>query len=110
MKLLKKLALAIVILLALAYTISYAGKQGWLQNTPLKNLNYEQLGVLDQENVEQAQTLAERAKETSEHMQQILGDKVQIDEQEKEKSLHEKTLEYARYLYCRQVVEDWEKE
>lgn len=108
MKLLKKLVLAVVILLALAYAISYAGKQGWLKNTPLKDLNYEQLNVFEQENVEQAQTLTERAKETGEHVQQILGEKVQVDEDEKEKSLHEKTLEYARYLYCQQVVEDWE--
>jgi hypothetical protein len=109
MKLIGKIAIAIVILLAITYGISYAGTQGWLEKTPLKNWDYGQLNVFEKGTIDQTKVLTERAKETGEHVQQILGDTVQVDEQGKEKPLHEKTIEYARYLYCKQVVNDWEK-
>ncbi len=102
-----KSAIAITVIL---YGFYFAGSQGWLENTPFKDTDYEQFNFLQQENLEQTQVLTERAQETSGHIQKILGDKVEVDEGEKEKALHEKTAEYARYLYCKQVVEDWEKE
>lgn len=79
-----------------------------MEGTPLQNLDYENLNPLKKENVEQTQVLTERAKETTEHVQQILGDKIQVDEEKQDKAIHEKAIEYTRYLYCRQVVDDWE--
>ncbi len=108
MKTLGKITLIIVGLIAISYAVSYAGKQGWLANTPLKDLNYDQLDLLEKENLKQTKVLTERAKDTGEHVQKILGDTVEVDEKNTNKSLHEKTLEYAKYLYCKQVVNDWE--
>lgn len=108
MKLAGKIAVIVAILLALIFGLYFAGSQGWLQNTPLRNVPYEKMGLFSQQNVEQAKELTDRAKETGEHVQQILGETVEADDKRKEKALHEKTIEYARYLYCKQVVEDWE--
>lgn len=108
MKLIGKILITAGIILAIVYVVYFAGTQGWLKNTPLKNFDYEQLNFLSQESVEQTKVLTERAKETGEHVQHILGDKVEVDEERKEKALHEKTIDYARYLYCKQVVTDWE--
>ena len=113
MKLLGKILLLALAGLGLVFLVYFAGSKGWLKNTPLKNLDYEQLNFISQENLNQAQVLSERAKETTEHVQQILGDKIAVDEQadseKKEKAIHEKAIEYTRYLYCKQVVEDWEE-
>ncbi|KUK79091.1 MAG: hypothetical protein XD95_0617 [Microgenomates bacterium 39_7] len=108
MKLFGRLVLIVIAILALLYAVYYAGTMGWLEGTPLQTLNYESLNPFKKENVEQTQVLTQRAKETTEHVQQILGDKVKIDEEKQEKAIHEKAIEYTRYLYCQQVVEDWE--
>jgi hypothetical protein len=108
MKLFGRLILIAVVILALFYAVYHAGRMGWLDGTPLEAFNYEQLNLFKKENVEQTQVLTQRAKETTEHMQQILGDKVQVDEEKQEKAIHEKAIEYTRYLYCKQLVEDWE--
>ncbi len=110
MKLIGKIIITILVILAILYGIYFAGTQGWLVNTPLKDLDYNMFNFLQQENLEQTKVLTDRAKETGEHVQQILGDQVEVDEDQAKKPLHEKTIEYARYLYCKQVVEDWENE
>ena len=109
MKSLGKIISTIVVIALILYGIYFAGSQGWLNNTPLKDLNYEQFNLLRQENLDQTKVLSDRAKETSEHVQQILGEQVEVDQTTKEKALHEKTIEYARYLYCKQVVESWDQ-
>ena len=40
----------------------------------------------------------------------VLGDFIQVNEKDSEKKLYEKTLDQAQYLYCKQVVEQWEKD
>lgn len=40
----------------------------------------------------------------------VLGEFIQVNEQNSEKKLYEKTLDQAQYLYCKQVVEQWEKQ
>ena len=112
MKLLGKILLLALAGLGLVFLLYFAGSKGWLKNTPLKNLDYEQLNFISSENLEQAQMLSERAKETTGHVQQILGDKIEVDEQaesqKKDKAIHQKAIEYTRYLYCKQVVDEWE--
>lgn len=112
MKLLGKILLLVLAGLGVLFLLYFAGSKGWLKNTPLKNLDYEQFNVLSQNGLEQAQVLSERAKETTGHLQQILGDKIEVDEQaesqKKNKAIHEKAIEYTRYLYCKQVVDEWE--
>lgn len=52
-------------------------------------------------------SLGERSRVIQETVSQIMTTAVKTDETDK--PLTEKALEYGRYLYCKQVVEDWEK-
>ncbi len=112
MKLVRKLFFFCLIIIIGVGSLYFASTKGWLNGTPLENISFDKIGFLNQENIEQTQVLTERAKETSTHVQQILGESIVVDEQatdeKKEKAIHEKTLEYVKYLYCKQVVEDWE--
>ena len=108
MKLISRLLVIAAVIIVLLYALNFTGAKGWLEGTPLQNIDYESLNPIKKENVEQTQVLTERAKETTEHIQQILGDKIEVDEESKDKAIHEKAIEYTRYLYCRQVVDDWE--
>jgi hypothetical protein len=56
----------------------------------------------------QLQTLTQRAGEVSQHAQNVLGTSIQVNEGVK-KPIHESALEYGRYIYCKQVVMDYEK-
>ena len=51
--------------------------------------------------------LTERSTVLKDTVSQIAKEAVKVDDQEK--PLTEKALEYGRYLYCKQVVEDWER-
>lgn len=104
----KKVLNIVLIALIVLVALYFAGEQGWLRNTPLKNFDHRQLNIFSQQASDQTKVLTSRAKETSSHIQNILGDKVEVDEEQADKALHEKTIEYARYLYCRQIVEEWE--
>lgn len=57
---------------------------------------------------EQGSTLLTRSQEMIGHVQKVLGDYVEVNEEEQQKSLGEKTLEYAKYQYCKQVVQEYE--
>ena len=105
----KLLNLALIAVIALI-AIYFAGEKNWLKNTPLKNFDHQQLNIFSQEASDQTKVLTSRAKETSEHVQKILGDNIEVNEAQKDKPLHEKTIEYARYLYCKQVVEDYQRQ
>ncbi len=109
MKGLTKILFFVFLLLTIAYGLYFAGKQGLLEGTPLEEINHEKLNVFGDKNLEQTETLGNRAQETGKHIQKVLGQTVEADEEKKDKPLHEKTIEYARYLYCKQVVENWEK-
>lgn len=65
----------------------------------------------------QVGNLVSRSQPTITHVQTVqkqtgavLGDFIQVNEKDSEKKLYEKTLEQAQYLYCKQVVEQWESE
>ncbi len=51
--------------------------------------------------------LTERSTVLKNTVSQIAAEAVKVDDQDK--PLTEKALEYGRYLYCKQVVEDWER-
>jgi hypothetical protein len=109
MKNLPRIVGSIAIIFGLIYGLYYAGTQGWLANTPLKNFDYEKLNFLSQTNLDQTKVLSSRVKEAGEHVQEVLGDQIEVDEAAEKKPLHEKTIEYARYLYCQQVVNEYEQ-
>ncbi len=113
MKLLIRLAIILAFLMLGLYALAYANDREWLKNSPFGLFQLAKPPQLGQDAWEQTQILGERAKETTQHVQRVLGETVKIDQEgsraQKEKAIHEKTLEYAQYLYCQQVVTDWEK-
>lgn len=86
--------------------VYWAGETGKLAHTPFKNLNHKKLNIFSDEDVKQAQVLSSRVQESKQHVQKVLGENIEAEEEQG--SLQGRTLEYARYLYCKQVVEDWE--
>lgn len=58
---------------------------------------------------EELKTLTERGKVAVEEAQKVLGKAIEVDEASN-KATHEKALEYAKYLYCQQVVLEWEEQ
>lgn len=52
-------------------------------------------------------TVGVRGKEVSTHAQKVLGASVTVNENE-ESSLHNRAFEYGRYLYCQQVISEYE--
>ena len=106
----KKLLNLVLVVIIVIVAIYFAGEQGWLNKTPLKNFDHQQLNVFSQQASEQTKVLTSKAKETGEHVQKVLGDNIEVNEAGQEKPLHEKTIEYARYLYCKQVVETYENQ
>lgn len=57
---------------------------------------------------EELKTLTERGKVAVEEAQKVLGTVIEVDDTS-DKAAHEKALEYGKYAYCKQVVEEWEK-
>jgi len=55
----------------------------------------------------QLKTLAEKGQLFSEQAGQVLGEAVKASDQEQ--PLTDKAFEYGQYLYCQQVVDEWNK-
>lgn len=53
--------------------------------------------------------LTKRTVEVSKHAGNVLGSSVQPASQEDVTPVHEKAFEYGKYIYCKQVVADYEK-
>lgn len=77
--------------------------------TPLNNLDQEKLETAFSDASSQLKVLSARGQETGVMSSQVLGDFIQVNEEDNEKSTSEKALEYGRYLYCQQVVKEWEE-
>jgi len=107
MKIIKKLLLFSLVIIVFEVGLYGAKIKGYLKNTPIDQLTTEELKFFSEDAKKQAQILTDRAKETGDHIQQVLGESIQINEKDG-KPVHQKTLEYGRYLYCQQVVKEWE--
>ncbi len=53
-------------------------------------------------------TLAERGVSLASESGELLDNVVSVNQEEASKSLTERTINYAQYRYCKQVVETWE--
>jgi hypothetical protein len=62
----------------------------------------------NQDAEQQLATLTDRGQEVSNEIGKVLGEYVQVNEKEEDKALHEKAFEYGQYLYCQQVIKEYE--
>ncbi len=54
-------------------------------------------------------TLSQKTTEVGKHAGNVLGSSVTAATQEDATPIHEKAFEYGKYIYCKQVVDDYEK-
>jgi hypothetical protein len=85
-------------------------------------VNQESLAEFTESASLELQTLAERAQEVGGHAQNVLGSAIQrsddgslqnplenaVQPSTDQAPLHERALEYGRYLYCQEVVKSYE--
>ena len=94
---------AVIGLLAVGYV--YASQRGLL--SPNTSGIPTEINTLQGNIGEQFSVLSSRAQELGGHVQNVLGNSVQVDKQS-EQSLQQKAIDYGQYLYCKQVVESYE--
>lgn len=62
----------------------------------------------EQEVDEQVSVLSERSQEAFSQTQKVLGESITANPEKQ--PLHEKALEYGQYIYCKQVVDQYESQ
>lgn len=132
MKLLSKLIKLIIIALIILAISIFLYHQGWLKTHPLQaqinqfkdgkikswqdlinsfqsdqELNIE-LNELSTNAGEQIKSSAQKALEAGKFAQEFVSESVQINEST-DQNLGERAFEYGQYVYCKAVVDDWEK-
>lgn len=132
MKLLSKLIKLIIIALIILAISIFLYHWGWLKAHPLQaqinqfkdgkikswqdlinsfqsdqELNLE-LNELSNNAGEQIKSSAQKALEAGKFAQEFVSESVQTDEST-DKNLGERAFEYGQYVYCKAVVDDWEK-
>lgn len=76
----------------------------WREKAPELNLDLEKLGA---DGLMQVQTLADKAKDAGSVAQEFVEEVVKVDEN-KDQNLSEKAFEYGRYIYCQEVVKQYD--
>lgn len=78
-----------------------------LENLDTQKLSKEfQLGVQNAE--AEISDLSKKTAEVGEHAGNVLGSSVQPAASQNTTPIHEKAFEYGKYIYCKQVIEDYE--
>lgn len=78
-----------------------------LENLDAKKLTEEfQLGVKQAES--EISGLSEKTAEVSQHTSNVLGSSITPVDNENATPIHEKAFEYGKYIYCKQVVDDYQ--
>jgi hypothetical protein len=76
--------------------------------SPQNSLAAVEVPLLSENATEQLKTVGERTGELSSTVGKVLGEAVQVSTTSGEQSLQERAFDYGRYLYCQQVVKDYE--
>lgn len=121
---LKKLLIFILVATALFFAYRLARAKGWLRGATFDNLdrqagrltaqltargNFDQREIdkLGTDGMAQVKILATKAKEAGGVAQSFVEQVVKVDNN-KDKNISEKAFEYGRYVYCQEVVKQYE--
>lgn len=129
---LRKLLTIVVAVTLTIFAYKFAKNKGWLNNQifskieeslpnsitlPWKkdekleldqiNFSQEDLQNLGENGLTQVKVLAEKAKEAGSIAQEFVQEAVKVDENS-EKNISEKAFEYGKYIYCQEVVKQYE--
>jgi len=79
------------------------------QEIDLDQINFkkEDLEKIGTNGMSQIKTLTQKAKESGEIAKDFIKEVVKVDEN-KDKNLSEKAFEYGRYIYCQEVIQQYE--
>jgi hypothetical protein len=120
---LKHVIVVILLLLLLGAGYAFAVSNNLITTTILPNsittvfdrLAFESTAIESPIASEQTKLLSERASEVGTQLQQVggqvqqvLGTAVEVAPESADQAPHERALDYGRYLYCKQVVEQYE--
>lgn len=83
-------------------------RENSLGSQQLSQLSSLEVPKLAPENSEQFKTFEDRASNVSSQIGEVLGTAIQ--EASESGSIQDKVFEYGRYLYCQQVVEEYEQQ
>jgi len=110
MKLLRIIIVAIILaglglfLLARQAESSFVLKIPFLEKT--LQIDTTKINQLSENAPEELKTITERGQVVGEHVQNVLGSSVKVSDSAP--PIHERALEYGRYLYCQEVVKEYE--
>ncbi len=113
MKVVKIILLGVLVVVLVGSVATVASSRGmlktpgWVAKIP-KSIPQFKLpqASLPPEAQQQVTILSDRTKSLSGHVGQVLGSYIQ--ESEHKEPLHQRTFEYARYMYCQQVIKDYQ--
>jgi len=84
----------------------------WNKNQSLSlnkiNISSENLNNLEEDGIYQAKILTEKAKNVGDVAQDFVGEIVQTDASDSTQGVSERIIEYGRYVYCQEVVKQYE--
>lgn len=123
----RKLLIILTTAFLLFFTYKFAKSQGWLSNNVFSQIEEKfpdqislpwqkeqdfkferkDLEKIGEEGLSQIQILAEKAKEAGEVGREFVQEIVKVDEGG-EKNISEKAFDYGRYIYCQEVVKQYE--
>lgn len=85
--------------------------RGWITQQQLATITWggSELIHTSQDTKDQLYLLSNRSNQVGGQIQQVLGTYVQVNEEETKQPLHEKAFEHGQYLYCKQVVSEYER-
>jgi hypothetical protein len=107
----------LIIGLTVSISAKWAAQQGWvklptwaqtLATTPWPKLSAD--SNLFKNSPDQLKILGQRSATVANETGQVLGSYVQVKEKPSTKPLHQKTWDHARYLYCQEVVKQYDAE
>ncbi len=105
-----------LMMIALVMTIATVGvlvgvNRGWITQKQLQTITRGGAQVIEtgQDTKGQLYILSQRSTQVGGEIQKVLGSYVQVNEAEEETPLHERAFEHAQYLYCKQVVTEYER-
>jgi len=107
----------IILLIVIALTYGgyvFAKQQSWLSDEKtapidetLSKINAEDLQNLGQDGLEEIKILSQKAKQAGGVAQKLAQDAIKVKEND-DKSISDKAFEYGRYIYCQEVVKQYE--
>lgn len=112
MRIVKPLVILFFLILIGAAAIHLAYSRNLIPDTLLDGKPYQlaqQISIQTDTAITTIQPTIQKVQEVNTHSGVVLGSIVQVNEADENKQPHEKALDYAQYMYCKQVVDQWDE-